>query len=284
MPPLLNMVNATVYRGSTCVFDRLTLTIEQGCHTALLGPNGSGKTTLLKVMTRELYPVPTEDSAVRLFGEEEWNVWDLRAKLGLVSSDLQQEYASSATGLEVILSGFRASIGLWPHQSFSREEQRRAADLLAQLGISHLADRPYGTLSTGQQRRVLLGRALVHRPGTLLLDEPTNGLDLPSSFQYVDVVRRLMRTGTTLLLTTHHLHEIPEEIERVILLKEGRIFADGPRATVLTARSLSRLYDVPITLVGHNGTLQAFPERAQSDRVAQQPARRPSGRPSRPTR
>ena len=281
MPPLLNMVNATVYRGSTCVFDRLTLTIEQGCHTALLGPNGSGKTTLLKVMTRELYPVPTEDSVVRLFGEEEWNVWDLRAKLGLVSSDLQQEYVPSATGLEVILSGFRASIGVWPHQSFSREEQRRAADLLAQLGIGHLADRPYGTLSTGQQRRVLLGRALVHRPGTLLLDEPTNGLDLPASFQYVDVVRRLMRAGTTLLLTTHHLHEIPEEIERVILLKEGRIFADGPRATVLTAQSLSRLYDVPVTLMRHNGTLQAFPEQADEAQPARTPARRPSGRRSR---
>ncbi len=284
MPPLLHMVNATVYRGSTCVFDRLTLTIEQGCHTALLGPNGSGKTTLLKVMTRELYPVPAEDSAVRLYGEEEWNVWDLRAKLGLVSSDLQQEYAPSATGREVILSGFRASIGIWPHQTFSHEEQRRAADLLTQLGIEHLAERPYGALSTGQQRRLLLGRALVHRPGTLLLDEPTNGLDLPSSFHYVDMVRRVMRAGTTLLLTTHHLHEIPDEIERVILLKEGRIFADGPRATVLTARSLSRLYEVPVTLVRRNGTLQAFPARAQEDRPSRKPARRPSGRRSRPGR
>lgn len=284
MPPLLQMVNATIYRGSTCIFDRLTLRIEQGCHTALLGPNGSGKTTLLKVITRELYPVPREASVVRLFGEEEWNVWDLRAKLGLVSSDLQQEYVPSATGLEVILSGFRASIGVWPHQSFSREEQRRAADVLAQLGIAPLADRPYGTLSTGQQRRVLLGRALVHRPGTLLLDEPTNGLDLPSSFQYVDVVRRLMRAGTTLLLTTHHLHEIPAEIERVILLKEGRIFAEGPQATVLTAQNLSRLYEVPITLLRHNGMLQAFPEHAREARPSPRLGRRPSGRPSGPNR
>lgn len=259
MPPLLDIKNATVYRGSTCVFEGLTLQIEQGHHTVLLGPNGSGKTTLLKLMTRELYPAPYDGSSVRLFGEEDWNVWELRAKLGLVSSDLQHEYAQAATGLEVVLSGFRSSIGIWPHQTFTEAEQRRAAELLSQLGVTDLADRPYGAMSTGQQRRVLLGRALVHDPGTLILDEPTSGLDLPSSFQYLDVMRGLMRKGTTLLLATHHLHEIPAEIDRVVLLKKGRIFADGTRASVLTSDTLSRLYDVPIKLVQLNGCLQAFP-------------------------
>jgi iron complex transport system ATP-binding protein len=278
-PPLLALANATIYRGDTRVFDRLTLRIDQGRHTAILGPNGSGKTTLLKVITRELYPVPSDETSVRLFGQEDWNVWELRAKLGLVSSDLQHDYATSATGREVVLSGFRASIGIWPHQSFSQAERRRADRLLSQLNILDLADRPYGALSTGQQRRLLLGRALVHNPGMLLLDEPTNGMDLPSSFQYLEIMRDVMRRGTTMLLATHHLHEIPEEIDRVILLKQGRVFADGSRATVLTPDTLSRLYEVPVRLVRINGCVQAFPAAPER----RQPTRSRGSRPLPPT-
>ncbi len=277
-PPLLDIHNATVYRGSTCVFEGLTLRIEDGCHAAILGPNGSGKTTLLKLMTRELYPAPIDGSSVRLFGEDQWNVWELRSTLGIVSADLQSEYAPSATGLEVVLSGFKASIGTWPHQTFTRAEQERAAEVLTELGVGALADRPYGTLSTGQQRRLLLGRALVHRPSTLLLDEPTNGLDIPSSFHYFDAVRALIHQGVTVLLATHHLHEIPTEIDRVIMLKEGRIAADGPRASVLTSESLSRLYGVPITLVEHNGIFQAFPAGGKGLEAASSRGERPSPR------
>lgn len=258
-PPLLDIRNATVYRGETCVFDGFTVRIEQGCHTAILGPNGSGKTTLLKVIARELYPVPSEGSVVRLFGEDNWNVWELRSRLGLVSADLQSTYMPSATVREVVLSGFKSSIGVWPHQTFSAMERQRATEVLTEIGIASLADRPFGTLSTGQQRRALLGRALVHRPCTLLLDEPTNGLDLPASFLYLDVIRNLMRKGVTLLLATHHLHEIPSEVDRVLLLKAGRLVADGPRASVMTADALSNLYEVPVKLVEYNGCLQAFP-------------------------
>ncbi|TKB72162.1 MAG: ATP-binding cassette domain-containing protein [Nitrospira sp.] len=259
MPSLLDIKNATVYRGATPVFDGLTLEIAEGCHTVLLGPNGSGKTTLLKLFTRELYPVPTEESHVRLFGQDNWNVWELRARLGLVSSDLQQDYVPWATGLDVVLSGFRASNGVWPHQKFSDAETQRATVLLKKLAVPHLADRPYGAMSTGQQRRLLLGRALVHDPGTLILDEPTTGLDLPAAFHYLDVIRDLIRTGKTILLATHHIHEIPPEIERVVLLKDGKIFADGARATVLTSTTLSLLFEAPIELVQMNGCLQAFP-------------------------
>jgi iron complex transport system ATP-binding protein len=259
MPLILEIQNATVYRGDTCVFEDLSLQIARGCQTAILGPNGSGKSTLLKLLSRELYEVPREGSTVRLFGRERWDVWELRSRLGIVSHDLQHDYVAWARGVEVILSGLHASIGVWEHQAYSRADRDRAARLMAQLGVAALGDRPFGSLSTGEQRRFLLGRALIHDPEALILDEPTSGLDPAACFDYLEVVRRLMRAGKTLILVTHHIHEIPPEVERVVLLKAGRIVADGKKAEVLTAAALSRLFDRPVALVRANGFYQALP-------------------------
>ncbi len=259
MPKILEIQHATIFRGDTCVFEDLSLEIAQGEQTAILGPNGAGKSTLLKLLSRELYWVPREGSAVRLFGQERWDVWALRKRLGLVSHDLQHQYADDATGVEVILSGLYASLGVWNHQSFPADERARAARLMAQLGVADLRDRPFATLSTGEQRRVLLGRALIHDPEALVFDEPTSGLDVKACFQYLEIVRRLMRAGKTVILATHHLHEIPPEIERVVLLKAGTVVADGKKADVLTAANLSRLFDTPIALVQVNGFYQALP-------------------------
>lgn len=258
-PTIIEIANAAVYRGDTCVFDDLSLEIARGCQTAILGPNGAGKSTLLKLLSRELYEVPREGSTVRLFGRERWDVWELRSRLGIVSHDLQHDYAAWARGVEVILSGLYASIGVWEHQAYSRADRDRAARLMEELGVAGLGDRPFGALSTGEQRRFLLGRALIHDPEALVLDEPTSGLDLKACFQYLEIVRCLMRAGKTLILVTHHIHEIPPEVERVILLKAGRIVADGKKADVLTSADLSRLFDTPIALARANGFYQALP-------------------------
>ncbi|WP_447975242.1 ABC transporter ATP-binding protein [Nitrospira sp. Kam-Ns4a] len=261
---ILEIRHATVYRGDTCVFDDLSLEIAHGEQTAILGPNGAGKSTLLKLLARELYWVPQEGSAVRLFGQERWDVWALRKRLGLVSHDLQHEYANDATGIEVILSGLYASIGVWRRHPFTADELARAARLMTQLGVAGLGERRFGTLSTGEQRRFLLGRALIHDPEALVLDEPTSGLDMKACFQYLEVIRGLMRAGKTVILATHHIHEIPPEIERVVLLKAGKVVADGKKADVLTAANLGRLFDTPIRLVQANGFYQALPGETAS--------------------
>jgi iron complex transport system ATP-binding protein len=257
--PVLDFRNATVYRDQTRVFDRLSLTVAIGEHTVILGPNGAGKSTLLKLLSRDIYPLAQDDCHVRLFGSEQGSVWDLRAQLGIVSNDLQHIYSPAATGLHVALSGYFSSIGVWQHQEYSAGQLAHARQLLANLSVTHLADRPFGAMSTGEQRRCLLARALVHDPQALVLDEPTSGLDLKACFQYIEVIRALMRGGKTVILVTHHIHEIPPEIGRVILLKQGRIVADGPKSSVLTEGNLRALFDVPLHLLERNGFYQALP-------------------------
>jgi len=259
MPPILEIQNATVYRGRTRVFEDFSLEISLGCHTVILGPNGAGKSTLLKLLSRELYPVAQSGSFVRVFGKEEWNVWELRSHLGMVSDDLQSAYGGAVSGLDVILSGLYSSIGIWPGQHFTAADKEHAVEIMRMLGVAELEKKPFAAMSTGERRRFLLGRALISNPDALVLDEPTGGLDLKARFQYLDLIRDLMRRGKTVILVTHHIHEIPPEMDRVILLKEGKVVADGKKATVLTSEGLSRLFDTSVELVRANGYYQAVP-------------------------
>ena len=261
--PLIDIRNATIWRGSTCVFEDLTLTIERHERVAILGPNGSGKTTLLKTINRELYPVVRDGSWVRILGREQWNVWELRQHLGIVSHDLHHRYRPTTTALDVVLSGFLASIGVHGllRERIDADELAAAHDILVELGIAGLADTPLRSMSTGQQRRCLLGRALVHRPDTLILDEPTSGLDFAASFDYLARVSALARGGCNIIIVTHHLNEIPPEVGRVIVLDRGRIAADGPKASVLEPGLLSRVYGTPISVTEVDGYYLAYPGR-----------------------
>jgi iron complex transport system ATP-binding protein len=259
--PLLDIRNATIYRGSTRVFDRFSLQIGQHEQVAILGPNGSGKTTLLKTINRELYPVVSDDSWVRILGRSSWNVWDLRSRLGLVSHDLQTRYRDSTTALHVVLSGFLSSIGVQGMlvERISREQKATARKIMDDLGIGPLADTPLRQMSTGQQRRCLLARALVHEPDTLVLDEPTAGLDLTASFDYLARIRKLVTEGRTIVLVTHLLNEIPPEVDRVILIRSGVIIADGSKADVLTVDNLQEAYGTRMRLSRVDDYWLAYP-------------------------
>jgi iron complex transport system ATP-binding protein len=259
VPHIIHIKNATVYRGPHCVFDNFSLAIPQGDNTAILGPNGAGKSTLLKLLLRELYPVFQEESFIRIFGQDTWNVWDLRAHFGIVSHELQQHYLGSVRGRNVILSGYDSSIDTGFHRRFNAREQEQAEQLMDMLGIPHLQDRLFAEMSTGEQRRFLLGRALINDPDTLILDEPTSGLDIRACFQYLALIRRLMHTGKVVILVTHHIHEIPPEITHVILLKNGTVLAEGDKTTMLTDAHLTTLFETPVKLVHANGFYQAIP-------------------------
>jgi iron complex transport system ATP-binding protein len=260
-PPLIEIHNATVWRGSTRVFENLSLTIRQHERVAVLGPNGSGKTTLLKTINRELYPVARVDSRIRILGRDRWNVWDLRQHIGLVSQDLQVGFMPNASVLDAILSGYFSSIGVHRQlrDRIEPAQMRRAREVMHTVGLERLQDREYRTLSTGEQRRCLLGRALVHDPDTLILDEPTAGLDMTGSFEFMGRIRALARAGRSLVLVTHHLSDIPPEIDRVILLKDGAVVADGPKATVLTRHSLCNVYETDFCLTEIEGHYFAYP-------------------------
>ncbi len=260
---LVDSNRATIWRGSTRVFDELTLRIEQHERVAILGPNGSGKTTLLKAIMRELYPVASEGSWFRVLGRERWNVWQLRKHIGIVSQDLQERYTPSATGRDVVVSGFHSAIGV--HGSVAarvtKAESALALEILDELGVGDLAGTPIRSMSTGQRRRCLLGRALVHDPDTLILDEPTAGLDFRASFDYLARIRRLAAAGRNIVIVTHHLNEIPPEVERVILLDAGAVAADGPKDDVLTGERLSAVYGTNIGVARVDGYFLAYPGR-----------------------
>ena len=257
---LLDVRHAVVWRGDTCVFDDLSLQIERGQSTAILGPNGAGKSTLLKMMTGEVKPEYATVPAVRILGRSQWVLSELRSQIGIVSPDLEADYLDHVPGLEVVLTGFTQSVGLHGiTRRPSRGQLEKARARMAQLGLGQLQDRPLKHMSTGQRRRVFLARAMVTDPHTLVLDEPTAGLDVAADFAYRQTIRALLREGVSALLVTHHLHEIPPEVERIVLLKAGKVVADGPKESVLTSEAISELHDAEVKVHLVDGHYIALP-------------------------
>lgn len=260
--PLIELDRACVIRGQVRVLHDLSLRIEQGQHTALLGPNGCGKSSFIKLITRELYPLAHGDGtvAVRVLGQNRWQVDRLRSQLGIVTGDLSSNL-SDMPGLtveEAVLTGFFASFVVPAFREVSPEMRERARETLAMTGALPLLQRGYAELSAGETRRVLIARALVNRPQALLLDEPSTGLDLIAREQLIATMRELARQGITLVLVTHHIEEIIPEIERVVMLRGGKILADGSRAELLRDGPLSELFGGPIRVVYQAGRLSAF--------------------------
>jgi len=260
-PALIEFHNATIWRGNTLVFENLNLEISQHERVAILGPNGSGKTTLLKTINRELYPVVRDDSWVRIFGRERWDVWKLRKKIGVVSHDLHSRYTVTTTAIEVVISGFQSSIGIQGllASRVSNDQIERADHVLGKLGMGKFRNSQLNEMSTGQQRRCLLGRALVHEPDTLIFDEPIAGLDIAASFAYLGYIRALTTSGHSIVIVTHHLNEIPPEVDRIIMLKDGIVVADGGKADTLTAKLLTEVYETPIQVANMAGHFLAYP-------------------------
>lgn len=257
--PYLELQRVEAWLGPRPVFTDLSLTLRLGEHTAILGPNGSGKSSLIRLLTRQIHPVVRPQSHLRVFGQELVNLWDLRRRMGLVSQDLQTTCSPAIPAAMVVLSGWFGSVGLGPHHRPTAQQHQRVGELLGELGLSDLAMRPFGQLSTGQQRRLLLARALVHRPSLLVLDEPLAGLDLRARHQLLASLRSLARSGTTLLLVTHQIEAILPEISRCILLRQGRVLADGPCEALLGDAPLSDLFETPLRVCQANGYRQVLP-------------------------
>jgi iron complex transport system ATP-binding protein len=253
---LIDIQNARVIRGSNFVLDDFSLKISENVNTAIIGPNGAGKSTLLKLLARELY---AQKGSVKIYGQDRWNVWELRKRMGLVSQDLQINYAPEATGFAVVLSGYYSSSDIFGHQNFSDEQIEKAKEISGQLGIEHLSKTFYSKMSTGEQRRHLLVRALVNEPQVLVLDEPTTGLDIQGQFHYLSVVRELMRSGKSLVLVTHHIHEIPPEVTEVALLNEGKVTFHGSKEEALSESKLSEVFQTDLKVITENGFYNVVP-------------------------
>ncbi|HWA27790.1 MAG TPA: ATP-binding cassette domain-containing protein [Lacunisphaera sp.] len=257
-PLLLDFRHLTVPRGDNYVLRDFSLQIRRGEHVAILGPNGSGKSTLIKAITREIYPVDRPGLRYELLGRSDWDVNDLRGHFGIVALDqlhnLSHEVTlRQVTARELVLSGYFNSLGLWPHHRVKPAQERHARAILRFLEISHLADRAVSEMSSGEQRRAMIGRALVHEPESLILDEPTNSLDPGAVREFRALLRKLARAGRSLLLVTHHIADVIPEIDRVILMQRGRIVGDGPKDRLLTSTRLSQLFGTKLKAVRKGG-------------------------------
>lgn len=257
--PVLELADATVVRGGTRVIDRVSLTIHAGEHTAILGPNGAGKSSLIRLLTLEDYPLADADrqSPLRWFGASRLTVADLRKRLGIVTGELDTAFArhtrhGRVSGLEAVASGFFATQGLFAHQSVTDAMWRGAREALDRVDAARLGSKVLTEMSAGERRRVLIARALATDPDALLLDEPTTGLDLVARHHFMESIRRLAAGGTTILLVTHHVDEVIPEMDRVLLLKQGRIAYDGTPAEVLTSARVSEVYGAAL-LVERSG-------------------------------
>jgi iron complex transport system ATP-binding protein len=260
-PPLLSLEHVTVLRGAReqrPALDDVTLQIASGEHVCILGPNGCGKSTLIKTITRECYPLTRERSSISILGRERWDIFELRSLLGIVSPDLLASCTTDATGRDVVLSGFFSSTRIFPHHHPDPRHLECANETLARLGLAHLADRAVAEMSSGEAKRTLIARALVHKPHTLLFDEPSNALDIAAQLQLRDTLRALAQSGLGILLVTHHVSEIIPEIERVVLFSEGRLLADGRKSSILTAERLSALFGVAVRLGQHDGYFHLY--------------------------
>jgi iron complex transport system ATP-binding protein len=244
----LDLRSVNVARGERIVLHDVNLHIRAGEHVAIMGPNGCGKSTLILTMTCQIYPIVQPEMHVRIFGRERWDLTQLRRHFGVVGSDLPGERTAVTTGLDAVIAGFFSASTLWPNLHVTEEMRTRAAEALERIEATHLSSQLVGTMSAGEKRRIVIARALVHRPKQLLLDEPSNALDLAAQRELRETLRRLAQEGTGLVLVTHHLGDILPEIERIILMRDGRIVGDGPREELLTEARLSVLFRTPVRI------------------------------------
>ncbi len=251
---LIEIQDVSVERGSTRILNHINLDISQRQHVAIVGPNGSGKSTLLKLLMKFFYPsvIDGQTGTIRILGQEEWNVWELRRHLGFVSSEIDHHFtigrSARLNALHSVLTGF-FSAELDPDPSNITSAMRADAEqALEWYQVNSKSPKAIGHMSTGERRRVLLARAMVQKPQAIVLDEPTNGLDIRARADLLRILNQLADAGTQIVLVTHHLEEILPSIQRTILLKAGEVFLDAQTHLALSEESISSLFDAPIRI------------------------------------
>ena len=254
----VDLRRVNVMRADRRVLHDINLSVETGEQIALLGPNGCGKSTLLKTMCCELYPLASDETRVSIFGRERWDLTELKKRLGVVQNEIPGKPMLKISGREAVLTGYFSSSTLWPNLTVTAEMRDRADEVVERIGATGFAQRIFGEMSAGQQRRILIGRALVASADCLLLDEPSNALDLAAQRELRELLTELAEQGTTMLEITHHIADIIPAMRRVLLMRDGRIVADGAREELLTAPVLSQLFGTEVQLTARDGLLHAW--------------------------
>ena len=253
MGAVLEFADVTVRRGEATLLDGVSWTVEEDERWVVLGPNGAGKTTLLQLASAQIHPT---SGAAGVLGEllGAVDVFELRPRIGLTSAALADKIPRQEIVRDVVVSAAYGVTGRWREQ-YDDLDHERADDLLREVGVAHLAERTFGTLSEGERKRVQVARALMTDPELLLLDEPAAGLDLGGREDLVSTLSTLAHDpdAPATVLVSHHVEEIPPGFTHALLLKQGRVVAEGPVEDVLTEQQLSATFGMPLTLSRADG-------------------------------
>ncbi len=247
--PLLELENATVRRSGRDILSIEKLTIERGEQVVVLGPNGAGKSTLVKLLTHEIRPLFREKPPVRFCGNPRPVTANIRRLVGVVSMTAQSQITVHLPVIEIVLGGLFGSLGIPARCAPTEGQCAKARECLCELGIEQLEQRDILTLSTGQGRRVLIARALVGDPSIMVLDEPSSGLDPEGAWHVRQSLAAMARAGRSIMLVTHLVEDIQPEMNRVLLVKDGRLVGDGAKVDMITQESLQTLFDVPLQVL-----------------------------------
>lgn len=257
--PLIEFENVTVVREGRTALDGLTLRIDDGERVAILGPNGAGKSTVADALTRVVHPLAgAGSSSLRIYGRERWDLFELRNLLGIVTHGLVRDCAQPYTAMETALSGFFGSIGIFRHHHVTDAMRRKAEAALVAMDVAHLQGRRMTEMSSGEMRRTVIARALVHDPRALVLDEPTVSLDIRGRRELLGAMRRFAGAGKSLVLITHQLDDIVPEIARVITMRDGRVLHDGTVREVLRPGPLRELFGAEVHVGDRDGVWQMW--------------------------
>ena len=250
---MIEFNDAVVRRQGNVILDVEHFQLEQGESIAILGPNGAGKSTFIQLMTREILPLHRDNPPVYFKGDDRATLADIKSVMGVVSSTMQDQITVQLPVLEIVCGGLFGTLGVPSHCVVTDESLARAQAALEMVGVGHLANRGIKTLSSGQARRVLIARALIHDPEVLVFDEPTTGLDPEGMFYVRKAMRDLHHAGKSIILVTHYPEDIIPEIDRVLMIKNAHIFDDGTKVEKLTSDRMSALFDVPLKILAQDG-------------------------------
>ncbi|UFH60425.1 ABC transporter ATP-binding protein [Sulfurovum mangrovi] len=251
---IIHFKNITVGYDDKIILKDLDLTIKQGEHWAILGANGSGKSTLMKLIQSEIHPRFDKNSTKELFGKSRYSLFELRDKIGVISNDLHNFFSDKASylsGYEVVQSGFYSSFSIFKYQDFTEEQHHKVSQTLEFLEIGHLKEKSVSSMSTGELRKCIIARALIHDPQAFILDEPTVGLDIKAQINFLKMLKKLARRSS-IILVTHHLEEIFEDITKIALIYDNTIYKSGYKDEILTNENLSTIFETKLTISQKN--------------------------------
>lgn len=243
---VLQLDDVTVTRGGVNIIDSLTVAMDEGERWVILGPNGAGKTTTITLLAGRLFP---SRGTVHLLGETmgRVDVAELHPLIGLCSAKLAERIRDGETALDIVRTAAYGKVGRW-REEYEAMDDERAQELLDQMGVGRLAKRRYGTLSSGERKRIEVARALMPDPEVLLLDEPAAGLDLGGREQLLAALTEIAQDvySPLTVLVTHYVEEIPQGFTHLLLLADGKEVASGPLEQTLTSENLSKAYGMPL--------------------------------------